>query len=579
MSERSIIDDSHRINSVNPQRNASHIGENIEEEYTDNPDDPELIQANIQTVSISSGANRSNNNYQPRIDCSLSTQSSFEDGGSKLEVTNKLLFMITKDNLPYRTVEKEGFKVFIKSILPLYKIPCRKTIANLIQEKYEVLCNIIRDQLRKVVDISLTTDIWTDQLNTKSYLGLTAHYIFDNKHKSVTIGVTQLYERHSAENIKKWLRIIIKEWGVNTESILVIVSDSGSNIKKAIKDEFGPEKHLPCFAHALNLITSKVIESNNIHVIVKKVKSIVCHFKKSIIAADELRKVTELKLIQSVETRWNSTYEMLSRFIELSDKIGCILLQYPTAPAMINATELHIVKEFVVLLKPFQEATRIISGENYLTASKVIPIVNTLKVALIEAVPETETGKQMKELLLEEFNSRFYDIEDTMILALSTILDPRFKTVHFNSNSACSNSVNKISSALSRTHLDAPAENSVTRINATGFWSYHETLVSRIRSEEPLNVQENEISDMLRYYLIQPPVKMDTDPINFWQKNDTPLAKLGKKYLAAIATSVPCERLFSKAGQIMTEARNRLSGDHLQQLLFLGSLSKEEWNF
>ncbi|XP_066593217.1 uncharacterized protein [Prorops nasuta] len=242
---------------------------------------------------------------------------------------------------------------------------------------------------------------------------------------------------------------------------------------------------------------------------------------------------------------------MLSRFIELSYKIGCILLQYPTAPAMINATELHIVKEFVVLLKPFQEATRIISGENYLTASKVIPIVNTLKVALIEAVPETETGKQMKELLLDEFNSRFYDIEDTMILALSTILDPRFKTVHFNSNSACSNSVNKISSALSRTHLDAPAESSVTRINATGFWSYHETLVSRIRSEEPLNVQENEISDMLRYYLIQPPVKMDTDPINFWQKNDTPLAKLGKKYLAAIATSVPCERLFSKAGQII----------------------------
>ena len=83
----------------------------------------------------------------------------------------------------------------------------------------------------------------------------------------------------------------------------------------------------------------------------------------------------------------------------------------------------------------------------------------------------------------------------------------------------------------------------------------------------------------LRYYLNQAPIKIDDSPMQFWNRTDSLLSKLAKKYLAVIATSVPSERLFSKAGKIMTEARNRLSGEHLQYLLFLGSLSSEDWNF
>lgn len=45
-----------------------------------------------------------------------------------------------------------------------------------------------------------------------------------------------------------------------------------------------------------------------------------------------------------------------------------------------------------------------------------------------------------------------------------------------------------------------------------------------------------------------------------------------------VATSVPSERLFSKSGQIMTDSRNRLTGEHLNKLLFLGSLSENDWN-
>lgn len=75
------------------------------------------------------------------------------------------------------------------------------------------------------------------------------------------------------------------------------------------------------------MIPSNIIKNDTtVNQFCQKVKNIVTYFKHSVVAADELRALSNLKLIQSVETRWNSTYDMLERFIELADKISGILL-------------------------------------------------------------------------------------------------------------------------------------------------------------------------------------------------------------------------------------------------------------
>lgn len=85
---------------------------------------------------------------------------------------------------------------------------------------------------------------------------------------------------------------------------------------------------MPCFAHTLNLVPAKIIDEDNV---VKgfcaKIKDIVTYFKRSVIAADQLRLNLNLKLIQSVDTRWNSTYNMLERFMQLSEKISSSEMQ------------------------------------------------------------------------------------------------------------------------------------------------------------------------------------------------------------------------------------------------------------
>jgi len=64
----------------------------------------------------------------------------FTDGGAKAaEITNALLFMVAKDNMPLNTVEKSGFQYFLKVTAPLYKIPARKQFTELMDNKYEML--------------------------------------------------------------------------------------------------------------------------------------------------------------------------------------------------------------------------------------------------------------------------------------------------------------------------------------------------------------------------------------------------------------------------------------------------------
>lgn len=273
---------------------------------------------------------------------------------------------------------------------------------------------------------------------------------------------------------------------------------------------------------------------------------------------------------------------MLVRFIELADKISGILLQQPTAPIMLTASELQAAKEFVHLLKPFDEATKIICGEHYLTGSKVISIVHTLKNKLDTLIPKTEIGIHFKRELEREFSKRFYNIEKVHPLVISTILDPRFKNIHFSDKIAYSHSVNKITQML---NVDANESNTCdlqqvqqnNSIQNDNFWTFHENLVTK-KSENMLKNNDFTITDEFKYYLNQPPIKMDENPLKYWLTHmHSSLKNIALKYLTIIATSVPSERLFSRAGNIVTENRNRITGEHLQQLLFLNSLPLEDW--
>ncbi|CAH0716848.1 unnamed protein product, partial [Brenthis ino] len=89
------------------------------------------------------------------------------------------------------------------------------------------------------------------------------------------------------------------------------------------------------------------------------------------------------------------------------------------------------------------------------------------------------------------------------------------------------------------------------------FWQTHKQLVMGQKKKK-----KNKDGDEISLYLSSPVLSLKSNPLEEWEEIKTVfplLYKPARIFLVVVATSVPCERLFSKAGSIMTKNLNRLS--------------------
>lgn len=234
-------------------------------------------------------------------------------------------------------------------------------------EKYDLLASMFKEKLKHISNNTLTTDVWTGTMSTKSFLGLNGHFILENKLHFVTIGMIELDQNHTAQYLGGRILSVCEDWYISPSKITAVVTDNGENLVKAVSDVFGKNKYLPCFAHTLDLVASKITDHvQSVKDIIEKRKAIVTYFK------------------------WNSKYYMLERFLKLYEFVATILIKNPKLPEMITALELKTVKEVLNILGPIEAVSREICGEKYLTASKVIPIINCLCKQLENLTPSTE---------------------------------------------------------------------------------------------------------------------------------------------------------------------------------------------
>jgi hypothetical protein len=83
----------------------------------------------------------------------------FPEGGQKdSEITLALQYLIVADNLPFDIVNHRGFRRFVKTVAPLYKIPARSTITEKINKTAQAIAAVQRIELGKANNITVTSD-------------------------------------------------------------------------------------------------------------------------------------------------------------------------------------------------------------------------------------------------------------------------------------------------------------------------------------------------------------------------------------------------------------------------------------
>lgn len=339
--------------------------------------------------------------------------------------------------------------------------------------------------------------------------------------------------------------------------------------------------HVRCLAHSLNLIVQAGV--GHIADIRSKARAIVSFFHRSTIGAENLIDQQKsiypdsapLKMIVEVSTRWNSALHMLNRLQQIKTAYIAVMQDLPDIEELTRA-DFELIEKVVKILNPFELATKELSGEKFVTASKVIVLCERLKESLLKNLlnaGENTIIKNMIETMLKGFDERYPNLQGQKVLCLPTYVDPRFRRSGFLSENKYKYAKGLAENRLRanyRVQEDAPQE-APQATNATSeneLWGDFDQQFTQAQASRRPCASLLEI-DM---YSSEPEIHRNCSPLQWWKNraNQYPaLSYLAKRHLAVVATSVPSERVFSTAGQVVSARRSRLTPHNVKKIMFM----------
>ncbi|KAJ8729000.1 hypothetical protein PYW07_006696 [Mythimna separata] len=230
------------------------------------------------------------------------------------------------------------------------------------------------------------------------------------------IGI-EFEEGHTSANLKDFLETKFQEWNIS-QYVNVIVSDNAANILSAVR--LGSWRSLPCYAYTINLVVQSSLDA--LSDTMDRVKAVIEYFRRSLPAKKKLVEIQEqmnispLKLKQDVTTRWNSTYDALSRLLRMRQAlIATLAIMRPDIN--LPQDDWLIIEKATELLKHFYEVTVEISGEQYVSASKYIVLCKTINRALGKYSPDGHPKiERLHNALKQQMAQRFRDVEHDTLL-------------------------------------------------------------------------------------------------------------------------------------------------------------------
>lgn len=526
-----------------------------------------------------------------------------------------VLKFIVNSMHPVSIVDDPNFRVLYPAVDSAYVPPCRQTMTarllTLYHSEREHVNSLVSQQ---AAGVAVTLDGWTSAA-TQGYMCVTGHYLTaEFVLKSVCLDIMHLQGSHTADKIADEVITTVKT-GLSVK-VVSATTDNASNMKSAT--EKAAVSRIPCAAHTIQLsITGKMTKT--LDAFVANLRKFVGHFSYSILARDSLVTVQQrvypgreshkcLQLVQDVPTRWNSTYLMIDRLLELKTAL-VVWQEENNIEYKISTEDWNKMKLLQLYLQPFFEVTTRLSAEKHTTLAMVHSFIRVLMKHLAKKVHHNDIQvcditviycclltltidlqkygdlSAFCEKIRKDLAKRWANIPNLALL--SAILDPRFKSLpgytpeqqqvakqllldeyvikakelNVISASTATNSNNNNNSNNSSTPATKKQKGT----------SIFEDFFEESNAETRLKNSEVRFAE-LQMYKLQPPLELRGDPLLWWNqhRNQFPvIAEMARSVLCIPATSVPSERVFSDSGNIITEKRARTQPELAQALIYL----------
>lgn len=398
-----------------------------------------------------------------------------------------------------------------------------------------------------------------------------------------------------------------------------------------ILPNFDPEdQHFRCMAHILNLgvqdlMSSLTLENNyesdedlssesdenekdhdqtttsqfdDIHdssTAITKIRSIFSRIRRSEAlrrkfhsACDTAGVQTSVTPVLDCPTRWCSTHDMLAVALKLKGGIITLCSNVPElADFQILEEEWQIIEKVYKFLINFKVLTTKLGGDKYTTLPFVIVSFNLL-LDKIEATVRQLDEKIKRTEVDEKLILAFQAARDKMlkhyrmtnwIYCTTLILDPRHKAETFDltvwGTELKQRSIQKFENIFEEYKNREPLPDLVLEESQIQDCHDDDEIIdfNKLYSSCETRPSASHASELEEYFN-QPRASSTTDILQWWKRHELQfpiLSKIARDFLSIPATSVPAERLFSKASLMIRKHRNRLNNESARWLLCINS--------
>lgn len=289
----------------------------------------------------------------------------------------------------------------------------------------------------------------------------------------------------------------------------------------------------------------------------------------------EVDLIPERTPVLDVCTRWNSTHDMLELATKSKSVYNKLAKDKDASQYRISKDEWTAMEKLVALLRPFKSVSTKQGGSNYVSLGSTISSYQFL----LSVLAKGEQQKAVPDAAIVAAREKLTTYYDSMAIVgnIAAVLDPRYNLAFIRKHwkdewvedllGQLRDAFNHYKKLFSN---DGAEKDSMRPQKRAKRDDDHYGSVDAWEAES--EVQTGAADDEIERYTRLAKEPGQTNPLEWWKVHVSSypiLSRMARDYLATPSTSVPCERLFSSSGDMVTSQRAQLSPHNIRKAMCL----------
>lgn len=223
----------------------------------------------------------------------------------------------------------------------------------------------ISQRLQTALWMSVDLDSWSELKMHRKYFGVAITYLGPERDAvplDLMIEFSFSKESETAENLLERMTAALKKYKVNTDLIVTLISDRGSNMKKAAELS-GFTVHF-CFAHAAhNLATTSLASLKSVIDLKSDLRNLLSKFTAANKASQDLEAtqrhngLTVKRLESFYDQRWNCFFLSMMTLLGVGESLAETMNKIFDADYGIRRSQLMLLSKVLLVLQPLKDFT------------------------------------------------------------------------------------------------------------------------------------------------------------------------------------------------------------------------------